>query len=619
MANNLNIHQIKCVEEDGHILIIAGAGSGKTTVLSHRSQRLLQEQPGSTLMAVTFTRDAANELKGRILKRVPDANERVGAGTFHSLALDQLKRSGIKRKILSEQESLEFIKSAMSNYEHEGADPYEVAKMFAAAQSMANPDSYPVFLTNPYYKSVWEDYRALKDESALMDFGDMLHLAVEGMRNGTVQPFRASYILGDEAQDMDEIQHEWIMLHAMNGSIITLVADDDQSIYAFRNASGYEGLVTFVDRLQAKKMMLPINYRCGHEILALGRTLIENNKKRLDKPIEAGVEFPGEVLKPVFAPFSKETDTYKRHRELEVVVSNIITDHHRNGGFQEWAILSRDNFSLSYLERFLNEQRIIYHRDVGSVWDSRAGRIFLSLLRYLSDNDWLEIATFLNNFITSKFLFQNIRTMNLTELYRLESEKNENKNLAKKNCDVLKDLIYQERQWRTMLDEKRIDEVINGVADFFVANLRAFFRNDKSYSAARDILGICVQLLSRRNENSLSRRLFMETSPLVKKTDQRKAKMDTAKRDGKLFVSLNTMHSSKGLEFDNVYIVGCDDDALLKPNEAGMLDVEEERRLMYVAITRARKKLGFSASCDNGEVISTFLTEIGLDRGLLYE
>jgi superfamily I DNA/RNA helicase len=606
--SGLNPYQKRCVTEDGHLLITACPGSGKTTVLSHRSERLLVENPAATLMAVTFTKDAAEELRERILKRVPDAKNRLATGTFHSLALKQLKRAGFNRKIISDHEAKEMINTAIERANvAEELKAFDVLSTFNSIQSAVEPDNHPIVQTNAVYRELWFIYKSMKEQAEVIDFSDILHFSVRMMKSGEIQPFAATYVLGDEAQDMDEVQHEWINFHARNGSLVTLVGDDDQSVYGFRYASGYEGMRKFLRDLQATQVVLPVNYRCGADILAKAATLIENNIQRVDKPIEAGMDYPGEILSPIIGLLD---DKGSRKEEYERVINFLMEDHFvSKRKVTEWAVLARGNFALADFERVCYENGIENHRESGTIWDARFARLFIGILNYIVDREWFGMALFLNTYMESDNLFVS-RDMDLHRLYEMELEG------SPANAENLKALLYYEQQWREWLaagDKESVDKLIQDVSQFLMANIDLIPRmSDKSRESACNVVEVCAQILMRRTED-LKRRIFMETSPLIKKGDRKTRKLKTVEEKGGLFINLMTMHASKGLEFDNVFLIGCDDSAMLKDDaSSGLPNVQEERRLFYVAMTRARHRLGFSVcSSDPSKLQSQFLTEIG--------
>ncbi|WP_127472009.1 UvrD-helicase domain-containing protein [Thiomicrorhabdus aquaedulcis] len=442
----LNSFQKHSVETEGHLLITACPGSGKTTVLSFRAEHLLAKYPTGNLLAVTFTKDAAEELKSRILTKVPFATNRIGTGTFHGLAMEQISRSGMKIDLLAPYESKAIISNALDGL----SDPPEfevVENMFNALQSSLNPLDHPYAVSDPVIRYVWSEYQKVKDSTGKMDFSDLILLAIKGMRDGSVKPFNARWVLGDESQDMDEVQYAWIMAHATNGSEITLVGDDDQSVYSWRGAQGYEGMKGFQLALDASSNVLPVNYRCGKIILAAAIRLIEqNNPNRIEKPIQAGVSFDGLIHAPIAFQPCKEKGAHKSLNEFEGVVNEIILQTFKTSKssehYTDWAILARGNMALSELERILLDNNIAYSRKSGSFWDIPVIRSYLAVLNYLTENKWFGFAIFINNFLATDMVFDK-RVKNLASLYKIV------------DCPDIKakvrTLLYYEHTWRELL------------------------------------------------------------------------------------------------------------------------------------------------------------------------
>jgi superfamily I DNA/RNA helicase len=617
----LNPFQQKCVDHDGNLLITACPGSGKTTVLTHRAERLLKDFPDENLLAVTFTKDAAEELKDRIIKKIPGTENRVAAGTFHSLALNQIKRAGIKFRLLSERETVEIIQGAIDTHGLTKKYPIKsVMSHFSAIQSSANPDQHPAVISSLEIAAIWKTYKTTKQRAKAVDFADLIIMSLQKMKAGEIKPYNAKFILGDEAQDMDELQHAWINAHAENGSLITLVGDDDQSIFGFRFASGYKGMMLFMKDLKAQNNVLPINYRCGYDILKKAETLIEKNKERVDKPIKAGMDFPGSIIKPLefefLRRFGQDDKELTPSREPEIEGVALVIGKIKQ--YEEWAVLARNNDTLKKLEALCRVSKINVYREGKSIWEAPQLASFLNILNYLVNGKWFDMAILLDSFIESDELFSS-ESMTLTELYRIENEKKSA--ISAKNCIALKKIIFYERQWKQWLMEKNPDSTskcLQDIADFTLENMKAVNKmSDSALNRTKDLLNLAVKILSERKEPDMKRRLFLETSPLIKNPGKRRDSIkENAKNENKPFVHLMTMHASKGLEFDNVWIMSADDHALLRTrfdfSRPLEINVDEERRLLYVAMTRARKTLVTSYSVFKSCPQTTLLQEADL-------
>lgn len=604
-----NPHQLRCIETEGHLQINACPGSGKTFVLSHRAKSLLSKYDSGNLLAVTYTKDAAGELKERVTKELPAASARVHAGTFHSLAGTQLRRAGVIPDLMSKQE----IKAVLNNILDSLTEPPElkaVEGMFSAIQSAINPDDHPILVGSSEMRYIWGKYQQIKMDAGKMDFSDLLVNAVRGMSEGWVQPYNARWILGDEAQDMDEVQHAWIKLHAENGSDITLVSDDDQSIFAFRAASGYEGIRKFQQELDATALVLPINYRCGRKILSAAAKLIEHNSpNRIDKPIEAGVDYEGVIHDPIGVHPCEDQGAHRNIHEFRSIIEEIVAQDFRNkktpGYSGDWAILARGGLALNELEFLLMEQGIDYARKTGSFWDQPIIANYLSILKYLTSREWFGFAIYINGYLGTDKVFDP-SCKSLKQLYKMvDSDEIRNK---------VRTLLYYEQEWKKLISEgsdESIRECLHDVVEFMDHN--SLSRSVKTKDSQRNKLVAATMILVKMSGLSLRKRVSIASQPAKDKNAGNDKKRAAAIEEGRLFVSLMTMHSSKGLEFDNVWLASCESETFTAPRPDGtMANVPEERRLFYVAVTRARHNLHSSYVSEGGVKNALFLQEAGI-------
>jgi superfamily I DNA/RNA helicase len=589
------------VDAEGHLLITACPGSGKTPVLSYRAENLLKKSPIGNLMAVTFGSDAAGEIKSRIVKKSPGAKGRIGAGTFHALAMKQVKRAGISVNLLSEYEVRDVLKNILDKIE-DAPDVKAVGNLFTLVQSSLRPHDHQILVGDEILMHVWKEYQKIKRDARKVDFSDLLVLAVKGMKDGSIKPYDVRWILADEAQDMDEIQHAWIQAHAENGAEITLCGDDDQSIFRFRAALGYEGMEQFKLTLNASSEVLPINYRCGSDILPAAAKLIEHNSPhRIDKPIQSGVDYKGVIHKPMHYPPVESKNMGEG--EHQSVVEEILTRAYHSQF--DWAVLARGNIALDFIERHLLEQDIRYSRKSGSFWDQYATRCQLSVLNYLTANNWFAFSLFINNFLGTDLVFDS-RCNNLNSLYQLAKD------------DALKEkvkaLIYYERLWQDLLFQGGIEkeeELLKDVHSFVITNMPPM--PSKALEKHSSLIACANTILMKTKGKNLKERIFYRTSPTMNKGSAADTKRTKAQEEGVLFVSLMTLHGSKGLEFDNVWLFGCESETFTSPQKDGtMADIPEERRLFYVGMTRAKFNLHSSYTIEGGKKDALFLQEAGI-------
>lgn len=606
----LNTFQKRCVEAEKNLLITACPGSGKTTVLKFRAKNLLSKNENGNLLAVTFTKDAADELKERVVSESPEFADRIGAGTFHSLAMHQLKRAGVNPDLLDETQVDSILRGLMEAYA-ENIKLKQVKEIFTQIQASMNRDQHPILQKSALIKNLWERYQEIKTDQNKLDFSDLIYQAVILMRNGSAEPFKAKWLLADEAQDMDDVQHAWIQEHINAGTDATLVGDDDQSIYSFRAATGFKGMKNFLLRNNANQEVLPVNYRCGKTILNNAAKLIEfNNPDRIDKPIQAAMPFDGFVHEPRLYPLCDEKGSHKSTYEICGITQEIKSLFSRssqqyknqdsaipNSG--DWAVLARGNFILDEIERELMYLNISYTRKQGSFWDNVSVKRFTSALDYFINQKWFGFALSLKEAFGSDCVFQ-LNCKSMTQLCQ-----NEKNTIALKNFQTIQKLETKWRKWAYSPDKQTQDLLLNEVADLIILMLPY---KDKQKESHENIVKGALQVLLGIKGKTLKVRL---SKVLNQKNENKTDKRKDALKNNSLHVTLATMHGSKGLEFDNVWLIGCESESFVDLNDSeSMKLINEERRLFYVAMTRARHHL--FASLINTQNNSIFLQEAGM-------
>lgn len=428
----------------------------------------------------------------------------------------------------------------------------------------------PPIFSDSAMESVFHGYQDLMASEGAMDFSDLLLTTVRKMTTGEMPPLPIRWLLVDEAQDMDEVQMEWILLHGRAGIEVTLVGDDDQSLYAFRHALGYAGLQEVTFALSASETTLPVNYRCAPNILTHAAKLISHNKNRAPKKITAHKEDPGEINVLRFPDRWTEVDQ----------IANTIRN---TGDDQDWAILSRTNLILDAAEVALSDMAINYSRSGGkSIWEHSIGSVFAGLLRSAVDDSWTGIANALSFCgIHAEWVNSHSRRTSGGCASRLESAVDQVQEDAPRK--TLMRLRMGLASWRDQVQKGRPALVIHGVAGFLADYCKPNQLNmlRKLEATVARMPGTLAQRLSGLGRNNQARQ-----QPTVQ---------------------IMTLHSSKGLEFDNVWIMGCEDGNLPHTDSTE----EDERRLLYVGMTRARSRLILSSAIEDG-LESRFLEEAEL-------
>lgn len=562
----LNAYQQRAVTIDGHTLITACPGSGKTTVLASRAAHKLTSFDGK-LLAVTFTKDSARELKERIIHKAGDSyRKRIIAGTFHSLALRQLRNvfGDESIRLIEEHEKRALILRIAKGVGYAGTMETLLQEVDAAKSTLS-----PVCKT-PDIQAVYEQYQKTLEIEGAMDFSDILIQSVLLMRSGKVSPYDVKFLLADEAQDMDEVQYEWIKCHTKAGAEATLVGDDDQSIYAFRSASGYEGMMNFKAHYRATLIELPINYRSSSKILNPAIRLIEENLNRVHKNIQAGNTSNGLVDVHRFA---------SRHDEAYAIGTAIQNDMN-----SQWAILGRTNRVLDKVEATLQSLKVPYHRIGGrSFWEQKVVATFLGLLRAIVDENWIGVASALDWAGVQHNIVDMIRTEPMDRWVSLAKTNND-----EQGSDILNSFTKMWLQWKSMNDMRRYNLVISSVALWMKK-----YAND--YHS--DLVNWAEEAFNKQQGD------------IIQRFNQVKQQSNTASGG----VPLMTMHTSKGLEFEKVWICAAENGTV--PSYDSPID--EERRLFYVAMTRAKIELHISWAFIDGKKTlseSQFISEAGLSK-----
>lgn len=558
----LNAHQARAVSAEGHCVVLACPGSGKTRVLAVRAAHLLSRHPEGRLCAVTFTRDAAMELKERILDQAGRVNaRRIAVGTFHSIAYAQLRRADRRAaglRVLSESERLALIRRCREVCGARIALE-SLIRLIDAAKASMEPADLP-----PPADAVHAHYQEALERDGAMDFYDIMLQAVRRMRDGALRPLPVRWLLVDEAQDMDEVQMHWVLEHASHGIEVTLVGDDDQSLYGFRHALGHAGLRHVEKTLSAAVIHLPLNYRCARNILGHAGILISHNTARAAKEIRPHRSDDGLI---------EAVSHASRWAEARAMARAALT---ADGSF---AALARTNAILDYAEAALALQNVDSERlGGGRLWDGPVGALFLGLLRSIAHGDCVGAANTLHACgVDAKPLLALDGKNFLDGLSAVVEASPETVR------PIVQSLQRAWPRWRDQSGRGRAGLVVHAAAAWLSqylppSHLETLGLLEKCLAGMRGSLAQRISLVSR------------ESRP------RRRAR-----------VALMTLHASKGLEFDNVWILGCEDGSL--PHAEG--DIEEERRLMYVGITRAKHRLWLSFCTDVGSP-SRFLREAGI-------
>ena len=587
--STLNTPQQEAVNHiEGPMLVLAGAGSGKTKVLTNRIANLIENgvHPGN-ILAITFTNKAAKEMKERVVNLIGAYAYNIQISTFHSLGLKIIKENYEKLgydknfTILDSDDTLTVIKKLMKDY-NLSSQYYNARdirnKISSAKNELITPLQFHKLEFDSKIVDIYKRYCEKLKLGNSVDFDDLLVLPIrlfeENKEILNSYQERYKYILIDEYQDTNEAQYRFTKMLANKYKNIFVVGDNDQAIYAFRGAN-FKNILNFEkDYPDCKTILLEENYRSTQNILNAANSVIKYNKQRKDKNLWCNNDI-GDKIKYVQVNDEKEEADY---------VADTIKDLVKDGKqYDNIAVLYRTNAQSRVVEEAMLKKNIPY-KIIGSFYFYNRKEIkdLLCYLRLINNQkDDVSLTRVINvpkRGIGEKTLL-NLSTIAESEsisMYEaissgkelsfkkiIEEIKKESENLS---LTELVDLVLDKSGIRQELkNDKSLDSEIR------LENLEEFKSITKNYE---DEFGI-ISLDDFLNEISLVSDVSEHT-------------------DGNNKVSLMTIHSVKGLEFDNVFVVGMEEGIFPHYNainEGSSGAIEEERRLCYVAITRARKKL----------------------------
>ncbi len=591
MLDGLNDKQKEAVvNTSGPLLVLAGAGSGKTKVLTTRVSYLVLEKGvfPSSILAITFTNKAAREMKDRVYRMLGNVAYDIQISTFHSLGLLLVRENygilGYDKNftILDSDDSLTIIKKIIKdmNLDPKDYNPRAIRnKISGAKNEFMGPDEYGKFAFNEYEKivlSVFKRYEDKKRRNNSLDFDDLLLLPLKLFRENPsiLKEYqeRYKYILVDEYQDTNEVQYRLIKYLSAKYKNVCVVGDADQSIYGFRGAN-FRNILDFEkDYPNALVVKLEENYRSTGNILGCANDIIKNNKLRRDKVLWT---MSGDGDKIIYHTALSEKDEagYVKD-EIKALIDKGIEK-------KDIAVLYRTNAQSRNMEEALLRENIPY-KVVGSFYFYNRKEIkdlicYLKLIyNYKDDVSLLRVINVPKRQIGPKTI-ENL-TMKAMDsgisIYEaissgkelkfkqiIEDIKKESENVS---LTELVDLILDKSGMRAeLLADKTLESEVR------LENLEEFKSITKNFE---------------ENNGVISLEDFLMEISLVSDMEEHKNNTDV--------VTLMTIHSAKGLEFDYVFLIGLEEGIFPHKNCLDSNDeVEEERRLCYVAVTRARKML----------------------------
>ena len=592
MLEELNDKQKEAVlYNDGPLLIIAGAGAGKTKTLTTKIAYLIDHEKVSpyNILAITFTNKAAKEMKDRLFSLIGDVTKKIQVSTFHSFGLRLIRENynylGYDKNfnIMDSDDSLTIVKKILKeqNLDSKIYNPKAIRnKISSLKNDLITPEKYKAYAVSDYEEivcNIYKKYNELLFNNNSLDFDDLLIQPIRLFKENkeVLEKYQElfKYILIDEYQDTNEAQYILTKMISDKYKLITTVGDDSQSIYSFRGAN-FKNILNFEkDYPEAKLVLLEENYRSTSTILDAANSLIKNNINKKDKNLWTN-RGKGEKIK-YFRAFNERDEAFFVIRKVKELIDKGVE-------LKDIAVLYRTNAQSRIIEEEFLKENIAY-RVVGSFYFYARKEIkdliaYLKLINNPKDNiSFLRVINTPKRGIGLKSIeklteYANENNLSLFEAITDDKKQKEFKELIKKLQDVsehitLTELIDKVLDSTGIKEELESEETLE--ADIRLENLEEFKSITKSFE---------------EQEGLISLEDFLYEISLVSDVEEYK---DDPNR-----VSLMTIHSVKGLEFNYVFIVGLEEGIL--PHINSMLsnsELEEERRLCYVALTRAKDDL----------------------------
>ena len=605
------------MHNQGPMMLLAGPGSGKTTTMTKRVVSLLENYHvnPANILVVTFTKAAAREMKERFEKLCMDSGitqnyKQVTFGTFHGVFYGILRHAYrlTGKNIISEEQRFDMLRELAYRQRIEIEDEKEFFE--GLVQEISEVKNSRIPLEHYYskncpdevFRKIYTSYVTICRQSRLLDFDDMLLYCYDLLTQrpdilaGWQKKFQ--YILVDEFQDINKLQYDIVKMLAAPENNLFIVGDDDQSIYAFRGAKP-EIMMNFPkDFPSVQTELLPVNYRSTGEIVEAAGKVIAWNKRRFQKKIHTDNEKGTPPLVKAF----------QNGKEEELYLKDCIVKAHEKGcPYEEMAVLYRTNSGARFLVETLMEYQIPFQmRDVlPNLYDHWIARNFISYMKLAtgdrSRKEFLQVMNRPNRYISREVLdepqvsFESLRWH------------------------------YEEKEW--MLDRiDKFEEDLNLLKNMTPYAAINYIRHGigyeeylRTYALFRKLkIEDMHEILDELADSAKGYQTFGEWFiHIAKYTDKLKEQART-KISEKKGVVISTFHSIKGLEFNQVFLMDVNEGTIPYRKAVTESNIEEERRLFYVGMTRARKELNLFYIKERHEkcmMPSRFLMEGGLIKG----
>lgn len=569
----------------GPALVLAGPGSGKTTVITHRTKQLIESyhvEP-EHILVITFTRAAALEMKERFMNLMDGKRTAVTFGTFHSVFFRILKYAYHYRaeNIAREEERQNFIREIIQNLHLEIEDENEFVNDILSEISVIKNDRialehyYPKNCSEQIFKAIYEQYEWRMQKENRIDFDDMLLLTYEllAARLDILKLWQEKYsfILIDEFQDINKVQYDIIRMLAAPRNNLFIVGDDDQSIYRFRGARPEIMLGFEKDYPDARRILLNINYRCSKSIVSAAGQLTMNNKTRFQKQIQSFHSTGASIYIRQCRSVQEET----------TAILEQIHDYEEHGmAYSDMAVLVRTNIGArAIVEKMIEANLPFQMRDqIPNLFEHWIARDLLTYMEIAAGDDsraaFLKIINRPKRYIHREALSEQRVTMNLLRGYYREKDW---------MLDRIDRMEYELKMLRMMTPYAAINFIRKGI------DYESFVKEYAQYRRMKpeELMEVLDALQESANNYKTLREWKQHISDYTKELKEKISDQQTQK-DG---VQISTMHSAKGLEYEAVFLPDVNESIVPHTKAVLDADLEEERRLFYVAMTRAKNYL----------------------------
>ena len=583
---NYNKSQQQAIRhKDGPMLVLAGPGSGKTAVITQRTKQLIEYEniDPSNILVITFTRAAAQEMKQRFLAATGEGRTKVTFGTFPAIFFMVLKLayhfdSG---NIISEEQRYQFMREILSYHHLEYRDEGEFIGDVLTEISRVKNEQIPLehFYSSScgeeVFRKIYREYDERLKRNRLIDFDDMLTYTYElfSQRKDILSAWQKKYryILIDEFQDINLIQWKIMCMLAAPENNLFVVGDDDQSIYRFRGSKpeimlGFQKIYP-----QAKIVNLEVNYRCEPPIVEAAMRLIAHNEERFPKKIRAGKAGKQKVR------FQYFEDCYKENAFLAEDIRQTV----QNGvPLSEIAVLFRTNMQPRALMEYMVSANLAFQTKdrIPDIYEHWIARDFFTYIRIAQGSDsradFLSIMNRPKRYIGRDSLPD--ETVCFDEWMKLYEEQ-------PWIAERIEKLWYDLKHLSRLSPYAAINYIRRGIGyDDYLAEYAEYRNANKEdfYEVADEILA-----------SAKGYRTFEEWFAHIEEYRQELKRLAQEKRRNQNAVTFATLHSAKGLEFTKVYLIDVNEGVMPYKKAVLKQDVEEERRLFYVGMTRAKESL----------------------------